>query len=70
MPLGRRRGWRRGVTTIPPSGWRARSRRTGAVLDLRRDGDFVVATVTSKSALLPGVSIDAGAVAAAEPPAG
>ena len=42
----------------------------GAVLDLRRDGDFVVATVTSRSALLPGVSINAGAVAAAEPPAG
>lgn len=42
----------------------------GAVLDLRRDGDFVVATVTSRSALLPGLSINAGAVAAAEPPAG
>ena len=42
----------------------------GAVLDLRRDGDFVVATVTSRSGLLPGVSINAAAVAAAEPPAG
>jgi len=41
----------------------------GAVLDLRRDGDYVVATVTSRSALLPGVSIAADAVAAAEPDA-
>ncbi|MCV7153445.1 TadE family type IV pilus minor pilin [Mycolicibacterium pyrenivorans] len=52
----------------------ARAARTvapaGAVLDLRRDGDDVVATVTSRSALLPGVSITADAVAAAEPDAG
>jgi hypothetical protein len=42
----------------------------GAVLHLRHDGDYVVATVTAKSALLPGVSINAEAVAAAEPAAG
>lgn len=43
---------------------------TGAVLHLRHDGAYVVATVTAKSALLPGVSITAEAVAAAEPAAG
>lgn len=42
----------------------------GAVLHLVRDGDFVVATVTSRSVLLPGVSINAEAMAAAEPAAG
>ena len=31
----------------------------GAVLQLRRDGGYVVATVHSRSALLPGVSISA-----------
>ena len=39
----------------------------GAVLQLRRDGEFVVATVTTKSALLPGISVAARAVAAVEP---
>ena len=39
----------------------------GAVLDLRRDGDFVVATVTSRSALLPGIEIAARGVSAVEP---
>ena len=39
----------------------------GAVLQLRRDGEFVIATVTTKSALLPGISIAAQAVAAVEP---
>ncbi|CAA0081698.1 Apoptosis inhibitor [Mycolicibacterium vanbaalenii] len=38
----------------------------GAVLHLRRDGHYVVATVTMRSSLLPGVSISAGAVAATE----
>ena len=42
----------------------------GAVLHLRRNGAYVVATVTTRSALLPGVSIDAVAIAAAEPAAG
>ena len=36
-------------------------------MQLRRDGDYVVATVTARSALLPGVSIAAEAVAALEP---
>jgi hypothetical protein len=39
----------------------------GAAVQLWRDGDFVVARVTAKSALLPGVTIAAEAVAAAEP---
>ena len=42
----------------------------GAVLQLRRDGGYVVATVNSRSALLPGVSISATAAAAAEPGSG
>jgi len=39
----------------------------GAALQLRRDGEFVIATVTTKSPLLPGISITARAVAAVEP---
>jgi len=39
----------------------------GATLRLRRDGGFVVATVSGRSRLLPGVVITADAVAAAEP---
>jgi hypothetical protein len=39
----------------------------GAVLQLRRSGAYVIATVTSKSALLPGVSIGAEVIAAVEP---
>ena len=39
----------------------------GASLQLRRDGGFVVATVSGRSRLLPGVVITADAVAAAEP---
>jgi hypothetical protein len=39
----------------------------GATVAVRRDGDFVVATVTARSALLPGVTISAEAVAASEP---
>lgn len=42
----------------------------GAVLRLRRSGEYVVAVVTSSSALLPGVSIKAEAFAAIEPGAG
>lgn len=38
-----------------------------AVVQLRRDGDFVVARVSTTSALLPGVTIVAEALAAAEP---
>jgi hypothetical protein len=40
---------------------------TGAELVLRRDGGFVVARVTSRSILLPGITIAAEAVAAVEP---
>ncbi len=42
----------------------------GARLHLRRSGEFVVATVSSRSTLLPGVSINAEAFAAVEPAAG
>ncbi|WP_272888082.1 TadE family type IV pilus minor pilin [Candidatus Mycolicibacterium alkanivorans] len=38
-----------------------------ATVEVRRDGGFVVARVSSRSALLPGVVISAAAVAAAEP---
>jgi hypothetical protein len=40
---------------------------TGAQLVLRRDGGFVVARVSSRSVLLPGITISAEAVAAVEP---
>ena len=39
----------------------------GARVDLRRDGDFVVATVVAHSKLLPTIDIAANAVSAAEP---
>ncbi|MET0758101.1 MAG: TadE family type IV pilus minor pilin [Mycobacterium sp.] len=39
----------------------------GAAVQLRRDGELVVATVTARSPLLPGITITAEAVAAAEP---
>lgn len=42
----------------------------GAVLGLRPSGAYVVATVTSRSTLLPGVSIVAEAIAAVEPATG
>ncbi|WP_203471440.1 TadE family type IV pilus minor pilin [Mycolicibacterium chubuense] len=38
-----------------------------AAVDVRRDGEFVVATVTSTSALLPGLKIAARGVSALEP---
>jgi len=41
-----------------------------AGIDIGRDGELVVATVTSRSILLPGVVIRASAVAAVEPSAG
>jgi hypothetical protein len=40
----------------------------GALVQLRRDGDFVVATVTARSNLLPALGITASGVSAAEPP--
>jgi hypothetical protein len=39
----------------------------GAAMWLRRDGQFVIATVTANSPLLPGITIAAEAIAAAEP---
>jgi uncharacterized membrane protein YjjB (DUF3815 family) len=39
----------------------------GAAMRLRRDGQFVIATVTAISPLLPGITIAAEAIAAAEP---
>ena len=39
----------------------------GAAVQLRRDGEHVVATVTARSSLLPGVAIAGRAVAALEP---
>lgn len=38
----------------------------GAAVQLRRNGDLVVASVTARSALLPGVTVAAEAVAAVE----
>jgi hypothetical protein len=40
----------------------------GAVVQVRRDGEFVVATVTARSNLLPPLVIAATGVAALEPP--
>jgi hypothetical protein len=40
----------------------------GALVQLRRDGDFVVATVTARSNLLPAVGIGATGVSAVELP--
>lgn len=39
----------------------------GATLRVRRDGDFVVATVRVDATLLPGLTVSADAVAAVEP---
>jgi hypothetical protein len=39
----------------------------GAVLQLRRDGDVVLARVTATAALLPGLTIAGEAVSAVEP---
>lgn len=39
----------------------------GAAVQLRRDGQFIVATVTTRSPLLPGVTVAGRAVAAVEP---
>jgi hypothetical protein len=39
----------------------------GAAVQLRRDGEHVVATVTARSSLIPGVAIAGRAVAALEP---
>jgi hypothetical protein len=39
----------------------------GAVVQLRRDGELVVATVTARSAFLLGVTVAARAVAVVEP---
>ncbi|MGV0579624.1 TadE family type IV pilus minor pilin [Mycolicibacterium elephantis] len=42
----------------------------GAMVGVRREGGLVVATVSARSALLPGVTVAARAVAAAEPGTG
>jgi peptidyl-tRNA hydrolase len=39
----------------------------GAVVRVRRDGEFVVATVTARSDLLPALAISATGVSAVEP---
>ncbi|WP_244917531.1 TadE family type IV pilus minor pilin [Mycobacterium shimoidei] len=39
----------------------------GAAVQLRRDGEFVVATVTARSNLLPALGVSATATSAAEP---
>ena len=41
---------------------------SGAVMQLHRDGAFVVATVVARSNVLPGLHIAATGVSAAEPP--
>lgn len=40
---------------------------SGAALELHREGGYIVARVSSRSALLPGLVISGEAVAAAEP---
>jgi hypothetical protein len=40
----------------------------GATVQVRRDGEFVVATVTTRSRLLPALAIAARGVSAVEPP--
>jgi hypothetical protein len=40
---------------------------TGAAVELRRDGDYIVARVSGRSSILPGVVIVGRAVAAVEP---
>jgi hypothetical protein len=40
----------------------------GAAVQLRPDGEYVIATVSAKSAFLPGITIAGRAVAAVEPP--
>ncbi|MGE2720228.1 TadE family type IV pilus minor pilin [Mycolicibacterium celeriflavum] len=42
----------------------------GATVVIRRDGEFVVSTVSARSAMLPGLTIEARAVAAMEPGSG
>ena len=42
----------------------------GAAVQLRRDGELVVATVTARSSMLPGITVAAEAVAVAEPAQG
>ena len=39
----------------------------GAAVELRHEGDFVIARVTARSVLLPAVTVAAEAVAAVEP---
>ncbi|MBV0920544.1 TadE family type IV pilus minor pilin [Mycobacteroides chelonae] len=39
----------------------------GAVVEVRRDGDYVVARVTARSRLLPAITIAAESVSAMEP---
>lgn len=39
----------------------------GAAVQVRRDGALVVATVTARAALLPGITVAAEAVSASEP---
>ena len=48
-------------------GWAPGLAPAGAAVDVRREGGFVIARVTGRSALLPGVVIAARAVAAVEP---
>ncbi len=55
------RGADRAARTVAPG---------SAVLRLRRNGTYVVAIVTSRSPFLPGISIGAEAIAAAEADAG
>ncbi|BBX00155.1 TadE family type IV pilus minor pilin [Mycolicibacterium moriokaense] len=42
----------------------------GAAIQLRRDGEHIVATVSARSAFLPGVTLAGRAVAALEPGVG
>ena len=67
MPRVRPPGLRRVATTVRLQAAAQGIAPDGAAVQLRRDGELVVATVTARSPLLPGITIAAEAVAAAEP---
>ena len=66
-PPGKRPGWRHAGTTHRPPSPCMPSLHGSAVLRMRRDGDFVVATVRSTPHSVPGLTLGADAIAAIEP---
>ncbi len=57
---GDERAWSGALGSLAPA---------NAVLQVRREGDFVVATVSSGAPLLPGLTLRAESIAAVEPAA-